>query len=168
MDPQRPVVLITFRTYGSWLHGDARGSVDRHRNSPTQTRLPPKPAWESYERSRMTMPEVLFTEEQRAVATRAIENLACVRGWHLYATNVRTNHAHVVAGVTGDVRQAVVAMKSAATVALRAAGLMAADAKVWSRGCSVRRLADVVAVRTACRYVIEGQGEGLGVVGKEV
>ncbi|HEV8590779.1 MAG TPA: hypothetical protein VGQ55_01645 [Pyrinomonadaceae bacterium] len=22
--------LITFRTYGTWLHGDRRGSVDRH------------------------------------------------------------------------------------------------------------------------------------------
>ena len=22
--------LITFNTYGTWLHGDARGSVDRH------------------------------------------------------------------------------------------------------------------------------------------
>ena len=24
--------LITFRTYGTWLHGDARGSVDREHN----------------------------------------------------------------------------------------------------------------------------------------
>jgi len=24
--------LITFRTYGSWLHGDMRGSIDRYNN----------------------------------------------------------------------------------------------------------------------------------------
>jgi len=24
--------MITFRTYGSWLHGDERGSIDRHHN----------------------------------------------------------------------------------------------------------------------------------------
>ncbi len=29
-----PAYLITFRTYGSWLHGDEKGSIDRKHNRP--------------------------------------------------------------------------------------------------------------------------------------
>jgi hypothetical protein len=29
--------LITFRCYGTWLHGDSRGSVDRFHNRSTST-----------------------------------------------------------------------------------------------------------------------------------
>jgi hypothetical protein len=33
--------LITFRSYGTWLHGDPRGSVDRFHNVYGKPRLPP-------------------------------------------------------------------------------------------------------------------------------
>ena len=33
--------LITFRSYGTWLHGDERGSVDRFHNVYGTPRLPP-------------------------------------------------------------------------------------------------------------------------------
>ena len=32
--------LITFRCYGTWLHGDERGSIDRGHNSPGEEPLP--------------------------------------------------------------------------------------------------------------------------------
>ena len=35
--------LIRFRTYGTWLHGDARGSVDRLHNRYGSPKLPPNP-----------------------------------------------------------------------------------------------------------------------------
>jgi hypothetical protein len=33
--------LITFRSYGTWLHGDKRGSVDRFHNQYKSPYLPP-------------------------------------------------------------------------------------------------------------------------------
>ena len=33
--------LISFRAYGTWLHGDRRGSVDRFHNRYGTPRIPP-------------------------------------------------------------------------------------------------------------------------------
>ena len=37
--------LITFRTYGTWLHGDERGSVNRFRNQYRSRLLPAEKKW---------------------------------------------------------------------------------------------------------------------------
>jgi len=37
--------LITFRSYGTWLHGDKRGSVDRHHNRYGAPLIPPNKNW---------------------------------------------------------------------------------------------------------------------------
>ena len=37
--------LISFRTYGTWLHGDKRGSVDRFHNRYCSPYLPPNKKW---------------------------------------------------------------------------------------------------------------------------
>ena len=50
--------LITFRTYGTWLHGDPRGSVDRFHNIYGTPKLPPSPIRQEYERRLMKMPPV--------------------------------------------------------------------------------------------------------------
>jgi hypothetical protein len=43
--------LITWRTYGTWLHGDSRGSVDRAHNRYGTPRLPPNKVRQQYERN---------------------------------------------------------------------------------------------------------------------
>jgi hypothetical protein len=42
--------LITFRGYGTWLHGDVRGAVDRFHNRFGTPRLPYNKHWEKYNR----------------------------------------------------------------------------------------------------------------------
>ena len=37
--------LITFRCYGTWLHGDGRGSVDRFHNRYGSPLIPPNKQW---------------------------------------------------------------------------------------------------------------------------
>jgi hypothetical protein len=59
--------FITFRTYGSWLHGDSRGSVDRFHNVYGTPRLPPNKLREKYIRSRMKRPPARLTLKQRRV-----------------------------------------------------------------------------------------------------
>src|SRR5262249_42685946 len=49
MGPDRPLAyLITFRCYGTWLHGDERGSTDRHRNQYGTPFIPSNEYWHTY------------------------------------------------------------------------------------------------------------------------
>jgi hypothetical protein len=42
-DTDNPLAfLITFRSYGTWLHGDERGSVNRFHNQYKSALLPPE------------------------------------------------------------------------------------------------------------------------------
>jgi hypothetical protein len=66
-DDHTPIAyLITFRSYGTWLHGDRRGSVDRFHNTYGTPRLPRNLPRERYERSLMTRPPVRLNVKQRA------------------------------------------------------------------------------------------------------
>jgi len=82
--------FVTWTTYGTWLHGDARGSfLDR-------TYLPPDPEREAANRRAMTGEVVYLTEHRRALVDAALVAECQAQGWELHARNVRTNHAHVV------------------------------------------------------------------------
>jgi hypothetical protein len=43
--------FLTLRTYGTWLHGDERGSVDRFNNAPGSPLIPRSSARSSYAQS---------------------------------------------------------------------------------------------------------------------
>jgi hypothetical protein len=40
--------LITFRCYGTWLHGDERGSIDRFHNRYKSPYVPPNERWRQH------------------------------------------------------------------------------------------------------------------------
>jgi hypothetical protein len=65
--------FITFCTYGSWLHGDPRGSVDRYHNVYGTPRLPPNKLRQQYERQRLKIPPVRLTPRQRKAVELAIK-----------------------------------------------------------------------------------------------
>jgi hypothetical protein len=89
--------LITFRTYGTWLHGDARGSIDRRHYHRYGTPAMPanKTVLDEEERTLKHSPVVL-NRLQRSATKAAIEEVCAYRGYALYAINVRTNHVHSV------------------------------------------------------------------------
>jgi REP element-mobilizing transposase RayT len=163
-DPQEPpmpetlAVLLTWTTYGTWLHGDDRGSSDRKQSKP----LAPDPVREAHARGMMKFPALTLDARMRRVAREAIEEHCRFRGWELRALNVRTNHVHVV--ITGGERgQKVIGLlKSRVTRMLRYAGLVKADQPVWTaEGGNVRALHHPEAVSTACHYVRNQQGAPL-------
>ena len=57
--------FISWRTYGTWLHGDPRGSTSRHRNRYGSRFLPPEPSWFEVNLSRMASPPMRLNNEQR-------------------------------------------------------------------------------------------------------
>ncbi|MCG8450724.1 MAG: transposase [Pirellulales bacterium] len=91
-----PAYLITFHTYGSWLHGEAKGSVDRQHNRPTTDFAPADERRVAAMQHRMTSETVILNEAQRKSVEQTIAEVCRHRNWELLAANVRTNHVHVV------------------------------------------------------------------------
>ena len=151
--------LITFRCYGTWLHGDERGSVDRrYYNTFGTAKI--KPNAEGVMRKARLMKDepFLLGESERAVVRRVIKEVCEIRGYGLFAQNVRTNHVHVAVSNSGEPERMMNGIKAYATRALRAAGLLAEKQKAWSRHGSTRYLWTDEHVSQAVEYVVNGQG----------
>jgi hypothetical protein len=83
--------FITFRTYGTWLHGDKRGSVDRFNNRYGTPRLPPNKLRENYERTLLKRPPVRLNMKQRKVwKSRFAKNVGVANGSFGQQTRART------------------------------------------------------------------------------
>ena len=154
--------FITFTTYGTWVHGDERGSVDRNHNIPGTPYLAPNRRRVAWERRLSRQQPVTLDSAGRAVVKTAIEQVCRHRDWSLHALNVRTNHVHAV--VSTPVRPEVVLhdFKAYATRALRPAECAGQGASPWTAGGSTRYLWRPAALRAACRYVTDDQGLDLG------
>ena len=88
--------LITFRSYGTWLHGDARGSVDRFHRGYGTPRLPLNSARRTYEEDLLKQRAVILDSRQRAAIESGVRETCTIRKWSVWALNVRTNHVHAV------------------------------------------------------------------------
>jgi REP element-mobilizing transposase RayT len=154
--------LITFRTYGTWLHGDDRRSVDRHGQNRYNT-----PLIQPNERLLGQMTENLLNEcflltgPQRRHVDAAIREVCDFKRFALRALNVRTNHAHVVLSARSRPEPIATAFKAYATRRLRQENLIPLRSRVWSRGESTRYLWKQKFVERAIDYVLNGQGESL-------
>src|SRR5689334_14931341 len=95
--------LLTFRTFGTWLHGDIRWSVGKRPRSSRESRLiPPNIPLKEAMAEETNQPPVVLNQTQREAVERAIEEVCEHRGYSLRAVNARTNHVHSV--VTAQVR----------------------------------------------------------------
>ena len=96
-DTETPLAyFISFRSYGTWLHGDLRGSIDRFHNRYGDPYLPPNEGWQHHNHKQLkTDPFTLGPREQGAVQ-KAIRETCSIRKWDLQAFNVRTNHVHTI------------------------------------------------------------------------
>jgi len=154
--------LITIRTYGTWLHGDERSSVDLHgQNLHDTPRVKPITKLNRIMERKLAQKPFLLDAPCRGAVEAAIKEVCDHRLHQLFAMNVRTNHAHVV--VAGLMRPERIAtdFKSYSTRRLRDQGLVASDRRVWSRGESTRYLWKERHVELAVNYVLYGQGDEL-------
>ena len=161
-DTDRPLAyLISFRTHGTWLHGDPRGSIDRHRNRYNSPYIPPNNEWQSYSRRQMRgVPLILQARERRCVES-AIRETSEIRQWLLLAVNARTNHVHAVVDTDCVPERVLNAYKANATRLLRANRLWREAFSPWADKGSCRRLWNEQSVARAVDYVLNGQGFNL-------
>ena len=95
--------LITIRTYGTWLHGDERSSVDLHgQNVHEAPRVKPITKLNRIMERKLTQKPFLLNARCRGTVEAAIKEVCDHRLYQLFAINVRTNHTHVVAA--GQIR----------------------------------------------------------------
>ena len=152
--------LITFRTFGTWLHGDERTSIQREHDGRRKTSLiePNIPLNEAM-RAELKDPAIILSLEQRRIVEAAVKETCDYREYVDRAINVRTNHAHAV--ISAAVKPETIAndLKSYATRRLRERGQFSADRKVWARGASTRYLWKPRHVEAAVDYVLYSQGD---------
>jgi len=126
-------VLITFRCYGTWLHGDERGSIDRHNNKYGAPKYPATEHWKEISSARLKRPPVKLDAARRKAVEMAIRETCEKRHWGLFAVNVRTNHAHSVLAIGDkDPELALIALKANATRIMRETGCWPYEHSPWS------------------------------------
>ena len=160
-DRTKPLAyLITFRCYGTWLHGDGRGSIDRRNYNRYGTPdMPANPKLLKDENADLKHRPLLLSNAQRQVVELAIREVCDYRDYVLCAANVRTNHVHSVVSAPCGAEHVMDSFKSYATRKLREAGLLDRNIKPWARHGSTPYLWTEDEVRRAIDYVLNGQGE---------
>lgn len=152
--------LVTYRTFGTWLHGDERSSVRRDGwNKYGTPRIPSNDRLETWMFEEMKAPPFILNDEMRSTVEQAVRELCIRRGYGLSAVNVRTNHVHAVISAAKKPERIIDALKANGTKLLRQAMLVDRDTRVWSRGRSRRYLWKPRHVQAAIEYTLYGQGD---------
>ncbi len=161
-DRSSPVgYLITFRGYGTWLHGDARGSVDRFHRRYGTPRVKGDVRRRRYERGLLKQRPVVLNKQRRAAVESGIRETCNKRGWSLWELNVRSNHVHSIVSAKCKPELILNALKANATRFMREAGCWKSDLSPWSYRGSKKYLWTEEQLADAISYVKYDQGEPL-------
>lgn len=156
--------FITFTCYGTWLHGDDRGSAGRTAgNVPGEPYLPADPELREFERSELTHPAYRLDEARRELVLASVREVCVHRGWLLHAAHVRSNHAHIVVTADAPPERVMNAFKAYASRRLNQAGRDPSGVVRWTRHGSTVYLWHEDRFTAAVTYVVEGQGEPMAV-----
>ena len=156
--PNDPLAyFITFRTYGTWLPGDGRGTMDRNHNKRGEPPLSRDDFRRESARRKLAGVPVTLSPIARICVDASVRETCLSRGWQLHALNVRTNHVHLTVSAEVTPERVMEAAKAWATRRLREAGLATPDAPVWSRHGSTKRLWREAELEAATEYVMNGQ-----------
>ncbi|HEU5233584.1 MAG TPA: transposase [Terriglobales bacterium] len=150
--------FITFRTYGTWLHGDERGAVDRFHNYYGTPLIQPDQDWRARNERVLNHEPVTLSDSQRNCVDAAIRQTCEVRTWLLRALNVRTNHVHVVLSSESNRPDRILnALKANATSQLRKYREWSRTFSPWSEGGSKRYVWTELGLERVIDYVVNGQ-----------
>lgn len=153
--------FLTYRTYGTWLHGDVRGSVDPAHNRFGTPMIPHTPKLESRDTELLRYGPLILNKDQRVMVHDTIIAVATYKRWKVHALNVRTNHVHAVVNSMDSPERVMNTLKSWATRRMVEAGLVEAGRKAWARHGSARYLWTRDQLAQAMHYVLHEQGKAI-------
>jgi len=155
--------FITFTCYGTHLHGDADGSVDRnHRAFGAPTRAPDVVAADAA-RNRMAHPPYRLDEARRSAVLQALRRICEYRGWTLIAAHVRSTHVHSVIAADVAPEKVMADLKVYTSRQLNDLFAFERGNKRWTRHGSTRYLWNADHVAKAVAYVVNEQGSPMSV-----
>ena len=155
--------LITFTCYGTHLHGDESGTVDRHHNLPGSRVLETNPERATTEAELMDQKPYLLDSTRRSAVLESIREVCLHRRWNLLAAHIRSTHVHAIVEAEAKPEKIMNDLKSYASRKLNRLGCDAPQRKRWTHHGSTRWLFEDENVRQAIRYVVEEQGEPMEV-----
>lgn len=103
--------LLTSTTYGTWLPGDARGSVTRVRDGDGARIEHDRPQTPYIEEAsglsrsageNLSGPPIFLNAEQARAVSDQFRETSKYRGWSILACAVMSNHFHILVGMAGD------------------------------------------------------------------
>lgn len=159
---QNPLAyFLTFTCYGTWLHGDERGSVDIGHNVPGTPTLAPNAERFAQEREQLNELPYELDAPRREITLRALCEIVRRKGWMLHAAHVRSNHVHIILTADSPPERIMNDLKTAASRALNKAYPAEQDCTRWTRHGSTRYLWKEEALAEKIRYVLDGQGAAM-------
>ena len=161
-DTDTPIAyLITFRTYGTWLPGDERGTINKEHNKYGGPRARPNIILEQQSASLLKSKSFMMNAGARQAVDAAIREVCIHRKLKLYALNVRTNHVHAVTSAQISSDKILLDLKAYSTRRLRRNWLWKYDHSPWVDKGSKRNLWNEDHIYHAADYVVNGQGGDL-------
>jgi REP element-mobilizing transposase RayT len=94
MSPRPIAYHITFGTYGTRLHGDPRGTVDRSMNGPGEPIIGADRGWWELERGRLKYEPVILTAEQMGFVESVLPEICDRGGWQFHTGAGGPDHIH--------------------------------------------------------------------------
>ena len=155
--PRAPGYFLTWRTYGTWLHGEP-GSVDHEHNLFGQPYGAPDPGRVEFIRHRMRDEPLILLSIARLLVDNVIRDHCARRNWKLLALAVRSNHLHVVIADPEPPPELIVQqLKMWATRKLREHRIIGPHQRAWANHASTLYLFEPGAVAEKVRYVLTMQ-----------
>ena len=151
--------LITFTTYGIWLHGNESGSIWKDKKDSGTILIESNQKLEKSESNRLKNGPFTINAKQRQCVLEAILQVSRFREWIAYAVHVRSNHVHSVVAAKVKPEKIMTDFKAYATRALRKNSGGILPERIWTRHGSTRYLWDKKQLSDSIGYVREQQGE---------
>ncbi|MDX9911970.1 MAG: transposase [Phycisphaerales bacterium] len=147
--------FLTWTTYGTWLHGDDRGSVVAGRTSRAMRFVKRDPEMLIESADRMAEEPLVLDADLRRLVEGVIREHCAIRAWRIHAINVRSNHVHVV--LDANVRPEVVMGQLKAWSSRALHERLPTRERIWTRHGSTRWLKGESAILHAIDYVMNQQ-----------
>ena len=150
--------FITFSTYGTWLHGTDKGSVDKQHNQYGSELLSPNKSRETYEKKYLKNAPIVLNKRHRMHILLSIKEVCAYRQWELHAAHVRSNHVHVIVSARVTPERILKDLKAYATRTLRKINHSFRDIKIWTHHGSTKYIWTHKSLNATLHYVIYEQG----------
>jgi hypothetical protein len=153
---------ITWGTYGTRLHGDPRGTVERAHNEYRTPVLGRDPERLAEMNANLKFPPRKFTREQMVFVERTAPEVCRRGGWIHHASAAGPDHVHIVLASPHDPAVIRRLLKRWLGEELSNTWPIPSDATWWSEGGSIRWIGDIGYLNAATDYVRRQQATGRG------